>query len=164
MFVAGPSMNKLLLGRVTCTVLCGGYRSHSLINLVAPRNTNMISPAWFKYRSVSKWQVLQACHCCRSLVAPVWRPSHRAPRRRRRGRAQPRGARRSGGEGGAGADEAGEDGVDDTEVAVGVLLTGFLDGVYHRRVAEMALAALEARLDISVVDTYHPTHHNPFCF
>ena len=66
--------------------------------------------------------------------------------------------------GGAGADEAKEDGVDDTEVAAGVLLAGLLAGVCHRHVVEMALAALEAGLAISVVDTYRPTHHSPFRF
>ena len=65
-----------------------------------------------------------------------------------------------------GADEAEEDGVGDTEVAAGVLCAGLLAGVCHRHVVERALAALEAGLAISFVDTYHPSHHNhsPFRF
>ena len=77
---------------------------------------------------------------------------------------RPRGARQSGGEVGTGEDKAKENGVDNTEVEVGVLLAGLLAGICHRNIVEMAIAALEAELAISTVNTYRPTTHSPFCF
>ena len=62
------------------------------------------------------------------------------------------------------ADEAEEDGADDVEVEAGVLLVELLASACHRYVVEMVLAALEAGLGISTVDTYRPTHHSPFRF
>ena len=61
-------------------------------------------------------------------------------------------------------DKAKEGRVNDAEVAAGVLLAGFLDGICNHPVVEMALAALEAGLAISVVGIYRPTHHSPFHF
>ena len=62
------------------------------------------------------------------------------------------------------AEKAEEDGVDNAEDTARVLLTRLLAGVYHRHVVEIALAALEAGLAISVVGIYRPTHHSPFHF